>query len=156
MFSGIKIGKFVIFDFSGGISFKSIFSPQKRVKKGKLNSQVLFIDDEKFPIIDNLVRAGWNVVRIPDLHNPDDEQVIKADIIIVDYKGVGKTLAKNKQGLGIIKLLKEKYGDNKRVVLCSAYSFKLDQEFDLADNHIAKSAEAHDFISLIEDELAKL
>lgn len=142
------------FDFAlNGFSFSNIF--KKKVTKE--NANILFIDDEVFPVVENLQKAGWSVKRVKDIKNPQDEDVKRADIIFVDYKGVGKTLAGDEEGIGIIKLLKETYKTTKRVVLYSGYSrFSLGEHLNIADSQISKESNTYEFINMIEAELKKL
>ena len=147
---------FSLFNFEinlKGISFPFFF----RKKITKDNANILFIDDEVFPVVENLQKANWNVKRIKDLKNPQDEEVKKANIIFVDYKGVGKTLSEAEEGIGIIRLLKDTYKNSKRVILYSGYGrFSLSPSLDIADGKISKESSTYEFISMIESELKKI
>lgn len=152
--------------------FKNIFSVEKsnfnfnffsgKSKKNQTYSKeqisILFIDDEEFPIVKNLYsQAGWNAKRIKDLKNLQDPLVVAAQIIFVDYEGVGTILYPTEKGLGIVKALKETYGDSKRVVLYSAHSnFGINSKLEIADNRLSKNSDLYEFIRVIEAEIKKL
>ncbi len=128
-----------------------------RKKLTKETAFILFIDDEHFPIIDNLSKSGWNTKRIKDVKDIKDIDIKRANIIFVDYKGVGKFLAPNEEGIGIIKHLKETYGKSKRVIFYSGYGrFSLGDHLKLADNQMSKESDTYEFIHMIESELKKL
>ena len=93
-----------------------------------------------------------------DLKNIQDENVQRSQIIFVDYKGVGNTLSEKREGgLGIVKAIKQAYGNKKRVILYSEYSrFSLSAEMRIADNQLAKNSNTYEFISMIESELKKI
>src|SRR3989344_1680888 len=107
----------------------------------KRATNILFIDDEKFEYIDRIRDAGWNVHQLYDINNLDDEQIKKADIIFLDYKGVGRVLSPSQQGIGLLKGLKKKYSD-KPVIFYSAHAaFSLGDEFKIADDWLPKNAD---------------
>lgn len=145
-----------------GAKFSFNFSGKNRKKKceplDKNNTNILFIDDEEFPIVKNLhIHAGWNTKRIPDLKNLQDPQVNQAQIIFVDYEGVGNILYPKEKGLGIVKALKETYGNRKRVVLYSGHStFPVDAQLEAADSRIGKNSDLYEFIRVIESEIKKI
>lgn len=113
-----------------------------REKLSKENLRILFIDDNKFPIVENLKKADYRVEWVRDIKKIDDPKVIDAHIIFVDYKGVGKNLS-DKEGVGVCKLLKEKYGDTKFVVLFSGENIPnaLIQEIKSASDEILRKGD---------------
>lgn len=128
--------------------------PKKDVdfKKG---TKILFIDDEEFEYIDLVREAGWNASQIHDIKNPDDETVKSADIIFLDYIGVGQSLAPTNQGLGLLKFLKDKYPE-KTIIFYSAHAgFTLGDEFNIADDWLYKGADAIVFLQKIEEHARK-
>jgi len=126
-------------------------------KVTKLEAKILFIDDEEFPVVDNLKESNWDVKRIPDVTDLDCEDIKRAHIIFVDYKGVGKSLARGEEGIGIIKALMEKYKNSKRIILYSGHSnFTLGKHLQAAHNQMAKNSDVYEFITMIESELKKL
>ena len=128
-----------------------------RKKIDRIDAKILFIDDEDFPIVNNLQSAGWSVERIKDAKNLQDDAISKAHIIFVDFKGVGRYLSKNDEGIGLIRAIKEAYGKRKRVILYSGYGrFNLRMNTQAADNQLSKNSDTYEFISMIESELKKI
>lgn len=125
----------------------------------KSNIRILFIDDQfsDFPVIQNLKDIGWSVDAIADCCNVEDEIIQRSHIIFVDYSGVARTLSESEQGLYLIKLIKKKYKDKKRVILYSGQDrFSLGDNIDVADNKLYKNSSTGGFIEMIEDEIKKL
>lgn len=148
-----------IFSFEGSsFNFFTNKNKKKNEKLDKNNINILFIDDEEFPVVKNLSKqANWNAKRISDLTDPQDKEVIRSQIIFVDYEGVGNILSPKEKGLGIVKALKETYGDSKRVVLYSGHNtFPVDAKLELADNRLAKNSDLYEFIRVIEAEVKKI
>lgn len=136
---------------------KLLVSIRIRKTYNKHNSQVLFIDDQEFPIIENLKDGGWSVEKIGDLKNIDDDRVVRSHIIFVDYKRVGRSISKKEEGIGIVKALKAKYGKSKRIILYSGHNrFNLGHDIKAADNFLPKNADSYEFIQMIESELDKI
>jgi hypothetical protein len=143
----------------GKISEKEKKINQEHQKKtwNKDNINILFIDDEYFSVVVNLIKAGWQVKKIKDIKDVQQEEVRRANIIFVDYKGVGKSFSEKDQGIGIIKAIKGYYGDSKRVILYSGFSgFDLGIETRIADNQLPKNANTYQFITMIESEVEKI
>jgi len=134
-----------------------LFSFLKRRKYDKSNAHILFVDDKDFAIVSNLKKAGWIVDKVKDIKNIEDEYVRRAQIIFVDFKGVGKTLSESEEGIGIIKSLKNTYKDTKRVILYSGHNrFSLKDDIKSADNYLPKNSDTYEFIKMITDEIKKL
>lgn len=116
------------------------------------NKKILFIDDdiEKFDRVRQLKNQGYDVDELKDLDSIDSSRVKRADLIFVDFKGVGTTLSKKEQGVGIIKMLRSKYKNKKKLILFSSYSLKLDMMPKEADDWIAKDASLDEFIEIIQ------
>jgi hypothetical protein len=135
--------------------FKNIL-PFLKKKRDKSNSFILFVDDDKFPVVDNLGKAGWFVERVKDVTNIDDEKVKRADIIFIDNKGVGKNIAEKKCGLGLAALIKKSYGKSKRVILYSGYHISLGPDLEIIDGYLDKDIDTFQFELKIRDELKLL
>ena len=116
------------------------------------NKKILFIDDdiEKFDRVRQLKNQGYDVDELKDLDSIDSSRVKRADLIFVDFNGVGTTLSKKEQGVGIIKMLRSKYKNKKKLILFSSYSLKLDMMPKEADDWIAKDASLDEFIEIIQ------
>lgn len=113
---------------------------------------ILFIDDEKFSMVNILKTAGWkNTFYKKDILNLQDQYVIKSHIIFVDVYGVGTTLFPKDQGLGLVIALKEKYPE-KKVIVCSAEDKGdfLNKALRKADECISKNAEPFEYINMVE------
>lgn len=119
----------------------------------KSHTNILFIDDEKFEIINNIKAAGWkhtswlNGKKLKDLST---ERIRKADIIFIDVIGVAPVLFDD-EGLGLIVYLKDNYKE-KRVIIYSVES-RHDihhRAFQVADDKMKKNTRAGIFLEKIE------
>lgn len=144
---------------SGGSFWDNVSNFFKKNKKiNKTNLRILFIDDNKFPVIANLKKADYQVEWIRDIKKTDDTRVVDAHIIFVDYKGVGKNLS-NKEGVGVCGMLKNEYGTSKYIILISAENIPNDliQELKTAsDDILTKNNDTADYIKVIENGLQKI
>lgn len=150
--------KISIFD---KIEIPSMWAFINRFRFSKSNIRILFIDDSDMPIVENLKRAGWSVRRVRDIKNIDDDAIRTARIIFVDYKGVGRNISPQYEGVGLIKAIKDKYKSSKRLILYSAHSdfpnnIVLDPIFQVADNKIRKNADNTEFLAIIDSEIKKI
>lgn len=126
-------------------------SESKKIKKTKALLQILFVDDEKFEIIDILKKAGWvNTKRVRDITNLKNVDVINADVVFVDVNGVGTDLFPKDQGLGLAVALKELYGDEKKIVLYSAADHSFSKDLNKVDLILGKNADPYEFISYLD------
>jgi hypothetical protein len=124
---------------SGSELFKESSISNMDVPILKAKTKILFIEDDKFKKISNLKKFGWNISQIKDLRNLDNEQVRLANIIFVDYKGVGSLV--DEEGVGLIKALRNRYGDEKWLILYSAHSNFALNIFDTgANGYLAKNS----------------
>jgi len=109
----------------------------------KAKTKILFIEDDVFKKINNLKGAGWNITQINNVENPDIEVIRSADIIFVDNKGVGQKLS-NDQGLGLIKVLRQRYQNKKWLILYSAHPVGLDAFDSGADSYLTKNSAVYE------------
>lgn len=117
-------------------------------------AKILFIDDKDCQIVINLQRNNFDVKKIDDVEFPATNNDVQwANIIFVDYKGVGKKTFEKKEGLGLINELKRVYGNKKRYVIYSTV-----QDFGGLTGfpYIRKNATYDEYISLITTEVSKL
>ena len=122
-------------------------------KFSKENIQILFIDDQEFKTVENLITAGWqNTKTINDVTNMDCIDVKNANIIFVDINGVGGVLFPKDQGLGLAEALKRKYPE-KYIVLYSAQEKgdRFHRALKVVDTTLSKNAEPYEFINIIEN-----
>jgi CheY-like chemotaxis protein len=80
------------------------FIPRDRLKR---EGRILFVDDERPDIVEDLEKQGFNVrymedIRQEDLHNLESN---KYDVLILDYFNVGNDLG-DRHGLGILAFVK--------------------------------------------------
>jgi hypothetical protein len=121
-------------------------------------AKILFIDDLDWTDkIKNLQDAGWkNVSQITNPQNLDRIEIREANIIFVDYKGVGKNL--KDEGVDVIYALKKRYGDNKWIILYSAQpSVPISATSDKKpDASLAKNSSAYEFEQKILEGLGRI
>lgn len=131
---------------------------KKRYTKDNVN--ILFIDDDDMPVVDNLKRSGYKVKKVRDIKNVDDAEVKNAQIIFVDFDGVGRCISPQHQGAGLVQELKTKYGTTKYVVLyTSQISLPTDtiiKLFNEADDRMRKDSDVTDFNIQIRKALSKI
>jgi len=134
---------------------KKHISPIEDLKK---TTQILFIDDEDFSTRLSTIReAGWNVRQVNDIANFDSEEIRNADIIFMDYIGVGKILTPTEEGIGLIKSLKKRY-PNKFIIFYSGYAGFIPghEVHSIVDAWIDKHADSFVYIDQIEAASAKI
>lgn len=122
-------------------------------KISKDDVQILFIDDQEFKTVENLITAGWqNTKTIKDVTNLNCVDVKNANIIFVDINGVGGVLFPKDQGLGLAEALKKKYPE-KYIVIYSAQEKgdRFHRALKVVDSTLSKNAEPYEFINIIEN-----
>jgi hypothetical protein len=132
------------------IKYKSIDVAQKRIK-------ILFIDDQKFKVVDILKKSGWqNTKIVKDINSLDSADVQDTDIFFVDIQGVGKKLGFQDEGLGLADALKIKY-PNKKIVIYSAENSgdRFHKALKNADDSLSKNADPYEFQQIIENFFVK-
>lgn len=131
------------------VLWKGLTSCFKR-KGNKPN--LLFVDDDvdDFEIVKSLQKNHYTVDTLKDIEDLECDHVKKAKIIFIDFKGVGKKFG-DKQGIDLIKALKDKYKRRKTIILFSAHKFPLVREYtDSGDDIIKKNASLREFLEMIE------
>lgn len=119
--------------------------------KVQAKTNILFIDDEKFDIVDSLKNAGWvNTSLVRKIKSLHDKQILAADIIFVDINGVAANLFKD-EGLGLARELKNTYPEKKIIIYSGETNGnRFDPTLKIVDDTLAKNAEPFEFISLVE------
>jgi len=114
---------------------------------------VLFIDDEKFSVIQILRKAGWvNVRSVRDVDTLEDPNIVASSVIFVDIVGVGIKLAFKNQGIGLAAAIKQKYRDKKVWVYSAESKHNIfDADLKVLDGLLPKNAEPIEFMSILED-----
>lgn len=125
----------------------------KNIEVLKKKCRLVFIDDIEFPVIDILKMSGWsNVIHLSDISSLDQCEVREANIIFLDIQGVGKNLCE-KEGLGLISPLREKYPD-KMIVVYSAEEggniSAFNEDINKAHKRISRNVEPIEFQIKIE------
>lgn len=139
---------------------KKKFSKKKSppsVEDLKRTTQVLFVDDEDFSDRLTVIRgAGWNVRQVPDIKNFDSEDVKNANIIFMDYIGVGKILTPSEEGIGLLRSLKTRY-PKKFIIFYSGHAGYIPghEVHSIADAWVDKHADTFVYIDHIEEAAAK-
>lgn len=127
-------------------------NPERDLSQIKLNTRILFIDDEKFKTVDNIKRAGWvHTKRMSDVYSVDDPSIIESDILFVDIQGVGIKAGFKDEGLGLASAIKDKY-PQKKVIIYSAETKgdRFHESLRKADDFLKKNADAYQFQQIIE------
>ena len=106
----------------------------------KATARLLFIDNHPLKDkIQNLNSAGWkNVSYLKDLKDTEAPEVRDADVIFVDYKGIGS--GEKEQGLAVIGALKNRYLKSKWLILFTAYNVPVNTFEKGADDYLAKNS----------------
>lgn len=119
---------------------------------------ILFIDDEKFGVVNILRNGGWkNTKLVKDIKDLDDADLRRAHIVFVDINGVGIALQFKNQGIGLASAIKSKY-PSKKVVIYSGEpnGDRFDRDLRKVDDVIKKNAEPIEFINIIDGFISEL
>lgn len=119
------------------------------IKKG---INILFVDDDDLSSRLKTIRdAGWNVHQINDITNFNSEEIKNADIIFMDYIGVGKALTTKEEGIGLIKGIRSRYPEKFLIFISGYAGFIPGHEFhSLVDAWLDKHADPYVYIDQIE------
>lgn len=122
-------------------------------KSWNKDDYILFIDDNinGFALIESLTKQWYNIDTLKDITDIECAKISRAKIIFVDHRWVWKGIWE-KSWLWVIRILKKRYNDEKKLVLFSATRFWIDQidELDIADEKIKKNSSPEAFVKLIE------
>ncbi|WP_417371857.1 hypothetical protein [Gelidibacter japonicus] len=78
----------------------------KNLEKVKFDAKVAIIDDEEVPHMESLTNDGYNVHHFTDIVNIEEFIKKGHDVLILDIQGVGKKIAGQKEGWGVLEYLK--------------------------------------------------
>lgn len=129
--------------------------PERSITDIKNGCRVLFIDDEKFKVVNRLKdKDGWkNTNWIKDVDSISQTEILDAHILFVDVQGVGKAMGFKDEGLGLIVALKKHY-PNKKVIMYSGESKGHVDTFheaaNLVDARLRKTADHYEFETTLE------
>lgn len=121
-----------------------------RINKDASNTDILFIEDGAFPIIENLKKIGYKTKKITDLIGMDDSNLITADIIFVDIRWVWRRLWLTDEWFWIVKLIREKFQSNKKIVIYSWEELRVNPAYKLADDALDKDSNLTEFKAAID------
>lgn len=136
-----------------------IHLPKRTLKELKRYCRILFIDDDMdFKTIGIIKNDGWTKTsHILDIESLDRDDIRLAHIICLDIQGVGQKLDFRKEGLGLLRALKEKYPYT-AIIAYSAQSKGsidcFDEDLNKADRKLSKTTDPYQFILTLKD-LAK-
>ncbi len=129
--------------------------PKRNLNEIKNGCRVLFIDDQKFDIVDRLKnQEGWkNTTRIKDLDSISQTELVDAHIVLVDVQGVGKKMQCPDEGLGLIVAVKQKYPQKKVIMYSGESQGKIEtfhEAWNVADHKLKKTSTQYEFNNIIE------
>lgn len=132
--------------------FKKVNPLMEKVSLDELQrlTRILFIDDtDQSDLLKYLKSEGWDADYIPDIEQITGINIKNANLFFIDVMGIGSKL-KLKDGLDVIKLLKETYPEKKIIM----YSTNEKQDFshpgfELADKRIVKRGSYDIFMTSI-------
>ena len=114
----------------------------------KNSVRILFVDDQDVQIAETLRDEGWQVAKARDAR-VDDQRVKDANIIFVDWRGVGRRINAEEEGISLVANLKMKYGHNKYIILYSAQEFTRPADI-MADDWINKGSDSLKYFQTIQ------
>lgn len=129
--------------------------PERSITDIKNGCRVLFVDDEKFKVVNRLKdKDGWkNTTWIKDVESISQTEILDAHILFVDVQGVGKLMGFKDEGLGLIVAIKKHY-PNKKVIMYSGESKGHVDTFheaaNLVDDRLRKTADHYEFETTLE------
>jgi hypothetical protein len=127
--------------------------PERSLNDLKKLTNIVFVDDKEFEVVQILKNAGWNnTCLINDVDSVDARQIQEAHIIFVDIQGVGKKLRFQEEGLGLVSALRDKY-PTKKLIIYSAESTgdRFHKALSDADTTLRKNADPYQFQTIVED-----
>lgn len=123
---------------------------KNRVIKNSSNTEILFIEDWSFPIIENLKKIWYKTKKITDLQSMDDSNLSTADIVFVDIRWVWKKLWLSDQWFWIVRLIREKFHNSKKIVIYSWEESRVNSSYKLADDALDKDSNLTEFKATID------
>ena len=125
------------------------------LSKLKKTIDILIIDDEEFPLLDDLRKHEFNIVYKEDISDLKDVEAYS--IILCDIHGVGKFLGSRNEGAYLVHQIKNKY-PSKILISYTADSTSIgNQKFLIdADKVIPKGTSIEDWASILEEAVCNL
>lgn len=129
----------------------------KEITLSKLKREVdiLIIDDEDFPLLDDLKKHEFTIEYKKDITSLKD--VEPYPIILCDIHGVGKFLGSDKEGAYLVSQIKEKY-PSKIVISYTADTTtpNVQKYLHFADNVMEKGTSIEDWAQLLTESVKKI
>lgn len=129
----------------------------KEITLSKLKREVdiLIIDDEDFPLLDDLEKHEFNIEYKQDITTLKD--VEPYPIVLCDIHGVGKFLGSDKEGAYLVSQIKEKY-PSKIVISYTADTTapSVQKYLHYADNVMSKGTSIEDWAELLTESVKKI
>lgn len=131
--------------------------PFEQLEKIKFKARVAVVDDEEVPLIEKLQKDGYNITKYSDVDEIDSFIRKKYNVLVLDIQGVGKNIAGEKEGWGILSYLKNECPHLVIIVFTGAdWSItKFKEIADLADFVIGKDLEYLDFKAKLDAAIKK-
>lgn len=129
--------------------------PVRTVDDLKRITRILFIDDLSFNYVSAIKeKDGWqNITKVSDISSLSQTELKDAHIIFVDVQGVGKKLAFDDEGLGLIQAIRTHYPEKKIIMYSAENKGKIDglhPAGNLVDYRLRKTASRYEFENVIE------
>jgi DNA-binding NtrC family response regulator len=140
-----------IFDFNFSFGTKQSKNVRElstdELSKAKFQARIAIVDDEEVPNMENLQNDGYNTLKYSDILNMDEFINKKHHVLILDIQGVGKKLAGDLEGWGLLEYLKKEHPHIVVIVFTGAdWSItKFKERADMADFIIGKDSEYLNF-----------
>lgn len=129
--------------------------PRKNLDEIKRVCRILFIDDEKFKMVDKLRKDdGWqNTLWVKDVDSIYQPELRDAHVVFVDVQGVGKKLGFQDEGLGLIVAIRRQYPNKKIVMYSAERNEKIDafhEAASMVDARLKKLSDRYYYESILE------
>lgn len=116
--------------------------------------KILFVDNEKYDIIEFLKNRSYDVYYKKDIRYPIESEPF--DIVILDIKGVAKVFGSTYEGLGYAKEVKLRYPN--KIVLCYSSSSSdpsFSEQLSSIDGFIQKDTDPDRWADKLDDYIKK-
>lgn len=116
----------------------------------KKKIDILVIDDDDFPLLEDLRKHEFNITYKNEIYDLKDVEAYQ--IILCDINGVGKFLGSDSDGAYLAYQIKNKYPDKVLIsYTANNTSFKNQKYLDSVDRKIPKGTSIEDWASLLDE-----
>ncbi len=137
---------------------KAFFKEDKAIPYStmKQRARILVIDDREFTYLDLFIKDGYSIEKWSSIESLPKLEENYYDIILLDQQGIGIEQSPIKNGMALLKHLKN-YNPAQIVIAYSQSKFKIgDLEFfNLSDASLDKNSDYYIFKRLVDDLLKK-